>query len=287
MLRNFRIPFSFSLIKKGRSLLLLSQEYKDFLLQEGIDDLETFIEKRSQDSRYMSGRKPHLSVPLAEVKRMGLRQYSHGGLLRGFTRDVYLFGARSFRELALMEEVRSCGIPTIQPIGAIHHSVLMPFYTAYLLSLEIPNALDFVSYFQKVGSNPSRDQLTVKRKMLRSAGLLLRQFHHTGFFHGDLPLKNILVAGDQPLLIDFDRSYRRPVLSIRERMKNLLRLNRSAEKWKRQGLSITRTDRWRFFLAYAEGDTKMPEAMRKAVRTYSIRHLFYRCGWALERLGGV
>jgi hypothetical protein len=158
----------------------------------------------------------------------------------------------------------------------------MLFYTAYLLSLEIPNALDFVSYFQKVGSNPSHDQLIVKRKILRSAGHLLRQFHHAGFFHGDLQLKNILVAGNQPLLIDFDRSYRRPVLSVRERMKNLLRLNRSAEKWKRQGVPITRADRWRFFLAYAGGDTNIREAMGKAVRTYSVRHLFYRCGWALE-----
>ncbi len=284
MLTDIQIPSSFSLIKKGRSLLLLNQEYKDFLLEEGIEDLETFIERRSKDSRYMSGRKPHLSTPMADGKRMVLRQYSHGGLLRAFTRDLYLFGARSFEELAFTEEVRSSGIPTIQPIGAIHRFALMPFYRAYLLSVEIPDATDFVLYFQKVGQNFSRDRLIVKRRVLRSAGLLLRQFHHAGFFHGDLQLKNILVAGDQPLLIDFDRCYRKPTLSVRKRMKNLLRLNRSAEKWKRLGLPITRTDRWRFFLAYAGGDTKIREAMRKVVRTYSIRHLLYRWGWALEGL---
>jgi hypothetical protein len=282
MLKRIHFPASFFLIEKGRALLLLKEEYKDFLLNEGIVDLKTFIEKKAQDSRYMTGRKPHLSVPIADGKRMVLRQYAHGGLLRAVTRNAYLFGTRSFRELTFTEEVRSCGIPTIQPIGAIHHFALMPFYRAYLLTLEIPGAMDFVRYFQEVGPNPSPERLAVKRKVLRSAALLLRQFHHAGFFHGDLQLKNILVAGDQPLLIDFDRSYRKPALSVRERMKNLLRLNRSAEKWKRMGLPITRTDRWRFFLAYAGEDTKIREAMEKAVRTYSIRHLFYRFGWALE-----
>ena len=284
MLRNIRIPPLFSLVKKRRSLLLLSEQYKAYLLQEGVEDLQTFSERRSRNSRYLKGRKPHLSIPIGDGKRMVLRQFSHGGLLRALTRDLYLFGARSFQELAFTEEVRSTGIPTIQPIGAIHRFALKPFYRAYFFSLEIPDAADFVLYFQKLGENPSRDRLIVKRKVLRSAGLLLQQFHNAGFFHGDLQLKNILVAGDQPLLIDFDRSYRKSVLSVRERMKNLLRLNRSAEKWKHHGLPITRTDRWRFFLAYAGGDVKIQEAMQKVVRTFSIRHLFYRCGWALEGL---
>jgi tRNA A-37 threonylcarbamoyl transferase component Bud32 len=126
----------------------------------------------------------------------------------------------------------------------------------------------------------------LKRKTIRSAGLLIRQFHQAGFFHGDLQLKNILVAGDQLLLIDFDRSYRKTTLSIHERMKNLFRLNRSVEKWRRNGLPITRTDRWRFFLTYAGEDKKTRKAMERALRIYSLRVLLYRIGWAFEKIIG-
>jgi hypothetical protein len=92
------------------------------------------------------------------------------------------------------------------------------------------------------------------------------------------------VTGDQLFLIDFDRSYQKMALSVGERMKNLLRLNRSVEKWKRIGLPITRTDRWRFFLAYAGEDGLIQKVMKKTIRTYSVRHLFYRLGWAFEKI---
>jgi 3-deoxy-D-manno-octulosonic acid kinase len=286
MFKNIQIPASFSLIKKGRVSLLLKKEYKNLLLGQGIDDLKTFLKQSRQSSHYLEGRTPHPSIPMGDGKRMVLRQYSHGGLLRCLTGNLYFFGARSFRELALTEEIRTCGIPTIPSIGAIHQRVSFPFYQAYFLSLEVPRAMDLTQYLQEIGLNPSRENLLLKRKTIRSAGLLIRQFHQAGFFHGDLQLKNILVAGDQLLLIDFDRSYRKPVLSVHERMRNLLRFNRSAEKWKRLGLLITRTDRWRFFLAYVGDEKKILETMERTLRTYSLRLLFYRMGWALGRILG-
>jgi len=284
MFKNIQIPSSFSLIQKGKVSLLLKEEYKNLLLKRGIEDLKIFLKKSSKTSHYLKGRTLHPSIPLENGLRMVLRQYSHGGLLRSITGNFYLFGMRSFQELALTEEIRSYGIPTIPSIGAIHHRIFFPFYQAYFLSLEVPRALDLIQYFQEMGTSPSRENLSLKRKTIRSAGLLVRQFHQAGFFHGDLQLKNILVAGDQILLIDFDRSYRKPALSIQERMKNLLRLNRSVEKWKRLGLPITRTDRWRFFLAYAGDDKKIRGAMKRALRTYSLRLLFYRLGWGLEKI---
>jgi tRNA A-37 threonylcarbamoyl transferase component Bud32 len=287
MFTHIPIPSSFSLIKKGKVSFLIKEEYKNLLFKEGIEDFEIFLKRNRQSSNYLKGRALHPSIPLRDGQRMIIRQYSHGGLLRPFTGRLYLFGSRSFRELALTEEIRSCGIPTVQPIAAIHRFILPPFYQAYFLSLEIPHSKDLIQYFREIGTSPSRENIILKRKTIRSAGLLLRKFHQSGFFHADLQLKNILVAGDQPFLIDFDRSYRKRTLSIRERMKNLLRLNRSVEKWRRLGLPINRTDRWRFFLAYAGEDVTIRNAMESAIRTYSIRHLFYRFGWALQRILGA
>ncbi len=287
MFTNIKIPPSFSLIIKGKVSLLLREEYKDLLLQQGIDDPKSFIEKSRKAAHYLNGRTLHPSIPFEGEKRMVVRQYSHGGLLRAITGNLYLFGARSFRELAITEEIRSCGIPTIEPIGALHQVTGFPSsYRAYLLTVEVPGALNAIQYLEKVRKNPNRETLLHKRKMIGHSGLLIRQFHQSGFFHQDLQLKNILVAGDQLLLIDFDRSYRKSTLSANERMRNLLRLNRSVEKWRRLGLSITRTDRWRFFLAYAGDDKKIKERMVKTLRTYSLRLLFYRLGWTIEKIVG-
>ncbi len=285
MLKHISIPPFFSPIRKGKVLALLKDRYKDVLLKQGIDDIKTFLEKNNQTSRYYVGRTLHSSIPLGDGKRMVLRQYSHGGLLRAITGNLYCFGSRSFQELALTEEIRSCGIPTIEPIGAIHQATCFPpFYQSYLLTLEVPEALNAIEYLQKMGRNPSREALYHKRKMIEHFGLLLRQFHQMGFFHQDLQMKNVLVAEDRILIIDFDRSYRKRILSTRERMKNLLRLNRSVEKWKRLGLPITRTDRWRFFLTYAGEDKEIRKAMERVLHTYSFRSLFYRFGWALQKL---
>ncbi len=284
MCTHIPIPSSFSLIKKGKVSFLIKEEYKNLLLQQGIEDFEIFLKKNRQSSNYLKGRALHPSIPIRDGERVVLRQYFHGGLLRTFTGSLYLFGSRSFQELALTEEIRSCGIPTVQPIAAIYRFILWPLYQAYLLSLEIPHSKDLIQYFQEIRTRPSRENIVLKRKTIRSAGLLLRIFHQSGFFHADLQLKNILVTGDQLFLIDFDRSYRKRTLSIRERMKNLLRLNRSVEKWRNLGLPINRTDRWRFFLAYAGEDVTIRKAMKRAIRTYSIRHLFYRCGWLLEKI---
>jgi len=284
MFKNINIPASYSSIRQGKVFLILKDDYRDHLLQQGIGDIGTFLQARSQFSKYLLGRTPHPSVSLRDEKRMVVRQYSHGGLFRVFTRDLYLFGARSIRELALTEKILSRGIPTIQPIGAIHRSVLLLFYKAYLLSLEISGAKDLIHYFQEVGPNPSLERLLHKRRTIRSAGLLVRQFHEAGFFHGDLQLKNILVSGEQLFLIDFDRSYQKDELTADEKKRNLLRLNRSVEKWKRLGLPITWTDRLRFSRAYAGDDVKIREAMRRSFPTYSLLSYFHRFGWFLGRM---
>src|SRR4030042_1410610 len=155
MFKKFQIPTSFSLIEKGRVSLLLKEEYQNLLLAQGIDDLKTYLRKSSQAAHYLKGRTLHPSIPLEDGKRMVLRQYSHGGLLRAITGNLYFFGERSFRELALTEEIRSCGIPTIPSIGAIHHLIFYPFYQAYFLSLEVPRAMNLSQYFQEVGGSPS------------------------------------------------------------------------------------------------------------------------------------
>jgi tRNA A-37 threonylcarbamoyl transferase component Bud32 len=287
MFKKIHLPPSYTFIQRGKVFLVIKEEYKDLLLQQGIEEIEIFLQAHQNTAKYLHGRILHPSIPLRDGERVVFRQYSHGGLLGTLTRSLYLFGARSLQELALTEKILSSGIPTVQPIGAIHRPVFLLIYKAYLLSLEIPDAKDLIQYFREMGRHPSRERLLHKRKTIRSAGRLLRQFHQAGFFHRDLQLKNILVAGEQVFLIDFDHSYQREILTTREMRKNLFRLNRSVEKWRGLGILITRTDRFRFFEAYARKDEEIWKVMRKALRTYSTRYFLYQWRWRLQRLLGV
>jgi 3-deoxy-D-manno-octulosonic acid kinase len=283
MFKDIPIPPSFSLIKKGSTFLLLNNGYRDLLLGAGIEDVETYLSRHQQEARTVSGRRPHLSVAIGSGERMIVRHYSHGGLLGFATRDLYCRGSRSFRELALTEEVRASGIPTVHSIGAIHQRVLLFFYRAYLLTREIPQARNFIEYLNETGRSAQGESLSRKRRILRDAGLTLRKFHEAGYFHADLQLKNLLVVDAQTSLIDFDRSYRKQSLSHKERLNNLLRLNRSADKWKQKGLPITRTDRWRFFLAYAGKDEAIRESLRGGLRHYGKRLFFHRVVWTIKK----
>lgn len=287
MLKKISIPPSFSLTKRGKTHLLLHDDFKELLLKRGVEDPETLVTDPLQPVTFLTGRTPHPVIPFQEGFRVVLRKYSHGGLLRFLTRDLFLLGARSFKELALIEEIRTAKIPTIQPIGAIHRVIRGPFYRAYLLSLEVAGAKNLIDYLREMGSGASPEALRQKRRVIRSAGLLLRQFHQKGFYHGDLQLKNLLVAGDRVLVIDLDRSYRKKELSLGIQIENLLRLNRSAEKWRRLGLPLTRTDRYRFFTAYADKDLHLRKAMRKALRTYPLRLALHRAGWFFRWRVGI
>ena len=286
MQKPIPVPLSYSLIHKERFSILLKEGYKDFLLPQGIDDFEDYLKRHGRPSAHLMGRTPHLSASLRDGEKMVIRRYSHGGLFRVLTGSLYLFGSRAFQELALTEEIRSSGIPTVQPIGAVRQAIFPFFYRAYLLSVEIPHARDLTSYFQGISSHPSAETLLEKRNMIQRVGRLVQQFHQAGFYHGDLQLKNILIAGESPFLIDFDRSYRKKVLTPGDRIDNLLRLNRSVEKWRRAGLAVTRTDRWRFFLAYSGGDQGLRKTLKDALRTYTIRFFLHRWIWTLQKVFG-
>jgi 3-deoxy-D-manno-octulosonic acid kinase len=276
MHKKFLIPPFYVMIQRGKISFLLREEYRGLLLQQGIEDLETFLKKYGQTSPRLEGRTPLLSILLKDGTKTVVRSYSHGGLLRGLTRNLYLSGSRSFEELVLTEQIRSSGIPTVRPVGAVHRRIFPFFYRAYFISLEIPEAEDLPRYLLRTGSHPSPENLVEKRKTIHSVGRLIRQFHRAGFYHSDLQLKNILIAEGGPLLIDFDRCYRKKVLALRERTRNILRLNRSAEKWKRAGIPLSKTDRLRFLSAYAEGDREVKESLKKALRFHAFWFFIHR-----------
>lgn len=109
----------------------------------------------------------------------------------------------------------------------------------------------------------ARHALPVSRaRLAAAAGRLVRALHDAGVGHGDLHGGNILVdPAGRPFLIDLHGARLHRRLSPRRRRRDLASL---APAFMVHG---TRTDRFRFYLAYAAGDgSSRPPRFREEVR---------------------
>ncbi len=285
------LPHGFSLIKREKAELIIRDLYKGRLLEEGIQNPGALILRQGHKAQFMEGRGLLVSLPLQgkSPEKMVIRHYEHGGIFRALTRDLFLAGARPFRELIITEMASKAGLPTVEVLAAIKTCVFWPFYKGDLVSKEIPNSLDLTQYFTRWGESRDQKRLSEKRKLIYRAGRLVRKMHEVGIYHFDLHLKNLIVkmgeeGVDSLYIIDFDRSKINYPLKSERWFANLLRLDRSVEKWLPKGLWITRTDRLRFLKSYLEGDRERLAFVRMYLRKYPRRKRRYRIGWAIERL---
>ncbi len=280
----------FCLLQEGRTRILIDPNFLSWLRELGFQGVGEIIEKTEIDPDRGGRHGLRVFCPnRSSDGRFLVRHYGRGGLLRRLLGDSFLFGSRPFREILITHEVRKRGIPTARVVAALHHRIWGPLYRGDLVTVEIPDTRDLVSVFSSCGSRPSREANILKQEIAREAGRTIRFMHDHGIYHGDLNLKNLLVQisssdGPKVYIVDFDRSKISGSLSTGKKMKNIFRLDRSAEKLKTQGIPITYTDKIRFFHAYAQGDNVLIQSLRRYVRTYRLRTWHYRLGWSADRL---
>ena len=152
-----------------------------------------------------------------------LRHYHRGGLVAALVRDRYFWtGAdrsRPFREFRLLAEIERLGLPGPIVIAA-RYSLHNWFYTADLITRRIVGASTLAEYL-------ATGQLS--GDLAARVGALVARFHQAGVWHADLNAHNVLVAGNQLYLIDFDRGEMRLPVASWQRA-NLQRLRRSLIK---------------------------------------------------------
>jgi 3-deoxy-D-manno-octulosonic acid kinase len=186
---------------------------------------------RSGKLSRFTGRQSLRTVSLRNGENALIRTYHHGGLLRWITgKTFFSWPPRPFRELAITEDLRRRGVPTVEVYGACIEGTFGPFYRGWLITRELKDSYDLWTALQKgfVGK-------WTADKVLRSVASSLRYLHHQGVYHSDLNLKNILVraepVGVKGYIIDFDKAVLFPGgLPRRLAEKNLRRLLRSV--WK-------------------------------------------------------
>jgi tRNA A-37 threonylcarbamoyl transferase component Bud32 len=285
------IPHGFSVIKMEKTELVIKDLYKDRLMEREIHNPEALIRRQRDKAQFMEGRGVLVSLPIDEkgAERMIIRHYEHGGIFRALTKDLFLAGFRPFRELVITEMARKAGLPTMEILVAIKRPIFWPFYKGDLVSREIPSSIDLIQYFTRWGKAGDQQRLREKRELISQAGRLARKMHEVGIYHADLHLKNFIVETGKGTLgslyiIDFDRSMIIHPLESEKWLANLLRLDRSVEKWRAKGLPITQTDRVRFLRSYLEGDRKRKDEVMRYLKRYPRHRRRYKLGWVIGRL---
>ena len=152
-----------------------------------------------------------------------LRQYRRGGLMARLSERSYAFlgfdRTRSFAELRLLQVLRDQGLPVPEPVAAMAERRGGFTYRAWIMVRRIPDAV------------PMPDAANLGRiELWQRVGALIRRFHDVGLDHADLNCDNILVAGDELYLIDFDKCRLRRPESGAWQAGNLKRLRRSVDK---------------------------------------------------------
>ncbi len=224
----------------GKSVLLVAPEY------EGVTASWFSPEFWGDRARPVtSGGRGGAWFVEAESSAMVLRHYKRGGLMSRLAEKTYLFTgfdqARSLAEFRLLCRLRSLGLPVPEAVAAIAWKYRLFWYRAAILVKRIPGAVTF------------SDSARLGEELLWThLGQVIRRFHDSGLDHVDLNCDNILVAGDQIYLIDFDRcrlvagSDNNTEAAWKQR--NLERLHRSVRK-RCAGLSKTDRDNlWQHLL---------------------------------------
>ena len=208
----------------GRLVVRLDQESRiNFALCREQDE--------SGISSRFEGRAKLRAVRLENGQVALIREYRHGGVLRGLTGNLFFsWPPRPFRELAITEELRRRGVPTVEVYAACITQVVGPVYRGWLVSRELSGAQDLwmavrSGFMGEVGSD------AVWHAVARS----VRMLHRHGVYHRDLNLKNILVRREgselRGYVIDFDKAMLMlGELSPELARRNLARVLRSMRK---------------------------------------------------------
>lgn len=160
---------------------------------------------RRAESRY-HGRSALSAIRLSDGATALVRQYHHGGLLRGVTGPwFFTWPPRPFRELSITEELRRRGVRTVEVYAAGVSRGVGPFYRGWLMSKELSGAADLWAAFQSGFIERAGLQAS-----LQAVAVSVRAMHREGIYHSDLNLKNILVRmeGKEVVsyIIDFDKA---------------------------------------------------------------------------------
>jgi hypothetical protein len=272
------IPAHCSLVEQGRISALLNKEYSARLVRLGMLNPGALLARSmvSGHNRF-TGRGTLASLPLDESDgdRVVVKQCLRGGLIRHLSSDLFCGGNRPFDEMLVNRTIIDRGLKTAEVIAAVKERVFGPFYRAYLFSLELTGCSDLTSYLNLLQGKSCEQRFQAKAGIFEALAHAFSAMHRSGIYHRDLHLKNVLLREIIPhqapevFIIDFDRAVVKPALHPEEKLNNLMRFNRSIEKFRAfSGGAVTRGDQMRLCRAYLAENGDAARLLPRALRRY-------------------
>ena len=208
-----------------------------------------------------------------------LKQVFHGGLYGRLNRDRFIGPGRVLDEVALVQEARDRGVSTPEvAFAAWSHDRPCRLFLA---TVRVPASRSVAEILQGIGLGSDR------RRALRSAARAVREMHDAGLVHGDLNLRNLMVAETESypegFVIDLDRSWFPTEVKENHRAANLARLLRSLEKSQPLARKTGVRERLRFLRDYCGGMGPLYRRLRRRVgrrsQGFALHRLAWRLGW--------
>ena len=297
-MKKVELPAHFSTLTREKTTLYIIKEYEHRLSAEDIDMLFNLHKDSDKLKVSYHGRTPCKILIMESLNNESfvVREYWHGGLFGKILRDIFWDSLRPLRELSICEAAGKSGIKTSEVIAIVKNRILGPVYKCRLVSKEITGAMDLMELL----FNPEENKLVVrKRQIINKTAKAVKEMHDAGIYHADLHLKNILVqsaAGgkDNVYIIDLDKSRQYEKINFHQRVKNIMRLDRSVEKMIRNNkdvfgqrfpFPISKTDKFRFLAEYIKTDNKSEKPLRYYLQSYKTSHNLHRFWWSVGGFG--
>jgi tRNA A-37 threonylcarbamoyl transferase component Bud32 len=228
-----------------------------------------------EDGRVEKRGRGYTKIICFEGRKLFVRKYIHGGLLRGVLGDLFLSERRAITEMEILNSLKAKGFPVPSALCVIAQDVLC-LKRLFIVQEWIGDAEDLLECLK-------RSRGLGRARLIRRVAFWLSALAKEGVILRDLHLRNILVGQHGQLwFVDFDRAETR-WLSAKDVSMMLMRIERYVDKmeWRRE-LSLDAKDRVLFLRLYKRfSGHDMMEAMR---RKASLRRILYRIGWFLESI---
>jgi len=278
------IPRGYVLLERNKTAVVVKDSFREPLLAQGIADPAVLSAAFEDAGEGHTGRGTLLRIPITgrSGETMVIRKYLRGGMLRLVNRDLYWGRNRPFEELMVTTRAAVRGISVPEMLAAVSIHVAGSFFHGYLISRELSLCLDLPAYINSICDKGEEAFCTGKREVLAQVAEAVRTMHDTGFVHGDLNMKNIMVdAGDalRVYIIDWDKSRHDENLGQQERSANVVRFCRSMAKFERKGLAVSPDDQLYFMEQYWNDSKQAAADFRCLKRTLILRNIF----WSLTR----
>jgi len=181
-----------------------------------------------------------------------------------------LRGSRATRAQKSDDALRECGFSA--PVNVLWGP--LPKNREYLFSRAVEGQ-GVTNWMREILKNRTGATLSLRRQLLTELGAFIGALHAAGFIHGDLRANNVLAAHKNQSfsfsLIDNERTRQYSPPPGKTLLRNLMQLNMLLPS------DLTRTDRWRFFLAW---HNQMQEFSEGEARLLALESW----GWAMKRL---